>query len=402
MLCAIAWIALGAAALYVVRTEQQLADRRAALRAFETASHDAADALGDVQAGQQAYVAAGQDTREWMSKVATYLQTASNSVEMLRTTALSPTSAPALRDAVTAAATVREVDRRLRQHLDANEIRAAADIVFADAADAVSSALSDIDAAIDAERQAADLFDSRLRRSQLYLLGSLAFLVAAVVGLLGLRPAESETSLTQASSASSERAAAEAAPVAAGGSTETAEPEVTVTWPHDRLSSSERLTRAADLCTELGRVREAEQLRDLLARSAEALGARGLIVWLGNTSGGDLRPVLAHGYSELTLSRLAPVSRDADNAAAAAYRTSQLQIVRSRRGESQGAVVAPLLGPDGCLGALTAEIREHGDETLADTRAVAAIIAAQLAGVLAPAAEESGGATSAEPHAAAG
>jgi GAF domain-containing protein len=46
-------------------------------------------------------------------------------------------------------------------------------------------------------------------------------------------------------------------------------------------------------------------------------------------------------------------------------------------------VVAPLLSPDGCIGALTAEIR-GGGETSDSAQALAAIFAAQLVGVLAP------------------
>ena len=66
-LCALAWIALGAASAYTLHTQSQIAERRAAFRAFEISARDAADALQDVQAGQHAYVAAGQDAREWMT-----------------------------------------------------------------------------------------------------------------------------------------------------------------------------------------------------------------------------------------------------------------------------------------------------------------------------------------------
>ena len=48
-----------------------------------------------------------------------------------------------------------------------------------------------------------------------------------------------------------------------------------------------------------------------------------------------------------------------------------------------GAVVAPLLSADGCIGALTAEIRSGG-ETSDSAQALAAIFAAQLVSVLAP------------------
>jgi GAF domain-containing protein len=84
------------------------------------------------------------------------------------------------------------------------------------------------------------------------------------------------------------------------------------------------------------------------------------------------------------IARIPPVARSADNAAAAAYRSGTLQIVAARPGASIGAVVAPILSPDGCMGALSAEIRSGG-ETSESVRALAAIFAAQLAGVLATA-----------------
>ena len=115
------------------------------------------------------------------------------------------------------------------------------------------------------------------------------------------------------------------------------------------------------------------------------MDASGLIVWLGSTSGADLRPVLAHGYSDTMLAKIPAVPRSADNAAAAAYRSGALQIVLTRPGTSPGAVVAPLLSPDGCIGALTAEIRDRG-ETSDSVQALAAIFAAQLVNMLGAAA----------------
>jgi hypothetical protein len=92
--------------------------------------------------------------------------------------------------------------------------------------------------------------------------------------------------------------------------------------------------------------------------------------------------VLAHGYAEQTIARMPAVSRSADNAAAAAYRTGALQVVSSRPGTAHGAVAAPLLSPDGSIGALTAEIKDGGEASVG-VQALAAIVAAQLAGVLA-------------------
>jgi hypothetical protein len=150
------------------------------------------------------------------------------------------------------------------------------------------------------------------------------------------------------------------------------------------------LKAAADLCTEIGRAKDRDDLVRLLGRAADIIDASGLIVWIGGTDGADLRPALAHGYPPQALSRMPSVPRSDDNAAAAAYRTGRLQIVLARPGVSSGALVAPLLSPDGCIGALTAEIRSGG-ETSDSAQALAALVAAQLATVLsasaAPAAE---------------
>jgi hypothetical protein len=106
------------------------------------------------------------------------------------------------------------------------------------------------------------------------------------------------------------------------------------------------------------------------------------MVWMGTTTGADLRPVLAHGYSSQMIARIPPVPRSGDNAAAAAYRSGTLQIVLARPGGVRGAVVAPILSAEGCVGALSAEIRDGG-ETSASVQALASIVAAHLAGVLA-------------------
>jgi hypothetical protein len=144
----------------------------------------------------------------------------------------------------------------------------------------------------------------------------------------------------------------------------------------------ELLRQAAAICTEFGRVNEPGDLSKLLARAAGTMDANGLLVWIGDPAGGDLRPVLAHGYSPQALARMAPVPRAASNAVAGAYRSGQMQIVLERPGVSHGAIVAPLLSPIGCIGALTAEIRGGGEASDA-VQSLAAIFAAQLSNVAA-------------------
>ena len=76
-----------------------------------------------------------------------------------------------------------------------------------------------------------------------------------------------------------------------------------------------------------------------------------------------------------------PVPRAADNAAGAAYRTGEMQIVLSRPGGAPGAIVAPILSADGCIGALSAEI-QGGSEASEAIQALATIFAAHLAPLL--------------------
>jgi hypothetical protein len=161
----------------------------------------------------------------------------------------------------------------------------------------------------------------------------------------------------------------------------------TVDQPSRSRAVAPVLKTAALLCTDFACMRDVRDLQQLLARAGDVMDATGLIVWLGTPDRAQLQPVLSHGYSDATRARLPNVPRAANNAAAAAYRSGDVQIVLSRPGGPKGAVVAPILGSQGCIGALSAEIR-GGGEASESVQALAAIVAAQLAGVLtAPAAD---------------
>ena len=144
------------------------------------------------------------------------------------------------------------------------------------------------------------------------------------------------------------------------------------------------LTSVALLCTELSRVATTDSLPPLLGRSAAALDASGLILWVG--AGDRLLPVLAHGYPAETISRLAPVTRADDNAAATAWRTGE-RVILSSTHDSAAAIVIPVLGIDACVGVLAFEVPD-GREHDAATHAVGAIIAAQLATIVPTASTE--------------
>lgn len=140
------------------------------------------------------------------------------------------------------------------------------------------------------------------------------------------------------------------------------------------------LETIARLCTEFGRVIERDAVCELLQESADALSAAGLIVWLADEAGEALRPGLVHGYSDRILAQLPAVTRDADNATATAFRTARpCEVTPSAY--ASGALVVPLLVPDGCAGVLAIELQQ-GVRASRSLRAVAVIVAAAFTQLL--------------------
>ena len=151
--------------------------------------------------------------------------------------------------------------------------------------------------------------------------------------------------------------------------------------PIERQRDRADLPAVARLCTELGRVARAEDLPPLLEECAGLLEAKGVIVWVWDETGAQLRPVLGHGYPESALARLPVVTRDSDNATAEAFRTARTCIINGSE-ISSGALVLPLLTPAGCSGVLAIEF-EGGAEQTPEARAVSTIVAAMLAQLVA-------------------
>jgi len=365
-----ALIAIGVAAFLLIRTERQIGERASALRAFDRHAREASDALAEARVAQHGYVAAGQGEAFWMSKV-----TASGEMVHMAMVALGQNATPAGRTAVAEATETAwefsDIDKRVREYITSGQQLMAADVIFTEGSDAAATAGRQVETARLAEHQAFDRDLAEMRRQQAITIAAAAGLCALVV--LILIPIR-RTAIAAAALESSSSMSIAPFPVgvpAAPASAETTSP-----------TAGELFRTAADLATDFGRVRDLEELTRILARAADVLDASGLMVWMGSATGGDLRPVLAHGYSSQMIARIPPVPRSADNAAAAAYRSGTLQIVLSRPGVSSGAVVAPILSADGCIGALSAEIRGSG-ETSELVQALATIFASHLAVVLA-------------------
>lgn len=136
------------------------------------------------------------------------------------------------------------------------------------------------------------------------------------------------------------------------------------------------LPALARVCTQLGRVMEAQELTEALHDVAVVLDAAGVIIWVPDPQRFMLMPVFVHGYSSAALSQLPPVFADEDNATAAAFQTHTTCVVDGN-GVDNGAVVAPLLTPTGCVGVLALELRNKA-ERHDDVRAAVTILAAQV------------------------
>ena len=389
----LALVAIGAAAFRLNRSEQHISQLTASLRAFDQHARDSSDALVDARVGQQAYVAAGQGVAFWFGKTDAAVLSATAGL-----TALGESAGASARTAIDeAGATVTEfssIDKRVRDYLKSGQQLMAGDVIFTEGSDAAATAVRQIETARQAQHQAVDGDVAALRKQQMLTAGVAAGVIGLIVLLLVPVPrARALEAAADTGTSSGPDAVQTIASTAA----------VAPVAPMTSRAQESVFKAATDVATDFGRVRDLDELTRVLGRAAEVMDASGLMVWAGGAGGGDLRPVLAHGYNAQMIARIPPVPRSADNAAAAAYRSGTLQIVLSRPGGSSGAIVAPILSADGCIGALSAEIRSGG-ETSESVQALAAIFAAYLAGVLstAPAvADTAPDSAISEPHAAA-
>jgi hypothetical protein len=403
MLVAVAWIAIGAAGYFLFNTQQKISNGAASLRGVDQHAREAADALADLRVGQQAYVASGQGVAFWMPKVAGTADAAGAAIGALRKAAASADAQASADQASAALAEFIEVDKRARDYVRAGQMLMAGDVIFTEGGQLAAVAARQVEAARLAEHQAFDASEAAGRRQQAIALATAAGAIGVIALLLGATGhaaavVEEESPLRRLAPPADDGIVSHARPVAAAPPPPRPQPQPAAKAQPQLARNNVVLRAAADLATDFGRVRDSDELGRLLGRAADLIDASGLIVWVGDTTGSDLRPVLSHGYGPQVLGRMTPVPRTADNAAAAAYRTGALQIVLSKPGSATGAIVAPILGVDGCTGALSAEIRDGGEGSEA-VQAVTTIVAAHLATVLAAAPADSAAAE--EPRAAA-
>lgn len=365
-----AWMVIAAAAAFLVFAERQLASRRSILRSFDLHAREAVGVLADLRAAQRGYVAPGQNASVWMPKVSALLQEASATVDALRAWASSDGARQALLEASASISEFRNVDKRVRDYVSGLQPLMASDVVYSEGGAASSRASQSVESARLSEHQAVDRDEAAERRLEAAALGGAAAWTMVMLVVVATR--------RRGSNDNAPNRPASSAPAA-----EPAQP-LTATPPTD---AARALESAAIICTEMARMQDVSDLEAILGRVAPLLDASGLVLWLGDAAGSDLRPLAALGYSEQMLARMRAVPRLADNAAAAAYRTGFIQVVSAGPDGAPGALAVPILAAEGCIGALTAEVLA-GHETSAELHSLAAIVAAQLASALAPAPAE--------------
>lgn len=330
----------------------------------------------ELRAAQQAYVAVGQSDQFWTSKVTDGVTALQETLAAVRSTPLSATSLAALERATQAVDEFVRLDRRARSYASTDQRLLASDLIFSDGLEGTQQILAALDEVRSAEASATAAALTTSKRELMAVVGG-----GVAVALLALmlltppgKPREIEKSIPTTSSAAITKPEGEGLPKR-------------VLAPPTQARAQPRLTPqvldVADVCTQLARVSDTSTLPSVLQRTAVALDATGVVLWITDPDGVELVPVATHGYTPAMLSQMGPIPRGAANVTAAAFRTGLLQTVKGDA-SSNGAIAAPLVNTSGCVGVLSAEVRNDGDKEPARL-ALATIVAAQLAALTAPA-----------------
>ena len=399
------------AGVMLFQEDQRATAQRNSLREFDLASQRAQVSVVDARTSLLAAVVPGQGSDYWLPKGGEALAAARGELAALKQRT---SDGSVLNDLDAASAALDQVDELRGEvtRLLRNDLRTqAAAAVLGRGLEHLATAAERIEGARTGEFSHADAELAAIRAYEVLGAGVVLALGLVLMGLLlpagAADLAASDTtetapdasfgplSLSSSTESRAGRAEAHAAPIAPPAAPAAApeQPAVTPAAPAAPASSAPmqvdrrkapELRAAADLCTDFARLMDAQEMPALLERAAKLLDATGFIVWMADPSGQSLRPALAHGYPPKALARLPSIARHADNATAAAYRHAEMQIVRTN-GMSPGAIVVPVLGPSGCIGAIAAEVR-HGREASESVRALARIVAAQLSTLLSAAA----------------
>ena len=400
-------VTLAATAFLYWKGESLARAETAALRSFEDTAREGSRAILDLRAAQQAYVAQGQAGEVWPGKVTAGIASLRGTLAALRTMTASSSTSGEIESALKTLDDFAQLDRRARSYTGSGQNLLASDLIFGDGLQMTQVIDAKIDQARATEVAARTAAGSTHRTRQAFALAAAAA-AASLVVLLLLPQREPDRLPVPAAAAPSQTLGLTPLPApdspahpeteswspptrltvvprpepAADAHAASAEAEAAASQASPPIAAHTDFSGVALLCTDLARVIDTHQLPSLLDRASSLLDAKGIILWLADPDGRELNPIVAHGYAPQLVDRLGTIPREAENATAAAFRTSLLQTVEAAAG-SNGAIAAPLVTPSGCVGVMAAEVRNEG-ERQQGRLAAAAIVAAQLATLVGP------------------
>jgi len=361
LLVVLAIVVVSAATYLFHQSDTALSNDRAVADSLRNQTRTLAALIAEMRTAQVAYVARGQGEDFWIGRVAKLLPGVQQQMVEFGSQLAASAAQAAFEPALAAIENFQKLDHRAQDFVRADNALLAADLIFSDGLEATATATTQLDAALNEELQARQAAAASQRAMQLTILGGSAAGVLLIMIILAF----------------------------AGGSRKVAEPApVTVPEPQQPERVSEvkppavNLSRAAQLCTDLACVIDSKQLPELLERTAGVLDSAGIIVWVADPVSNSLKPAMSFGYSDQILARMGNIHRDANNAVAAAFRLGEMRLVDGDASTS-GALVMPLLTSEGCIGALSAEMK-GGSEKDESSQAFAAIFTAQLATLVTP------------------
>lgn len=395
----------------------------AAARTFDDAIRAVERGLLNLRAAQPAYASANQPADRWTTLVGSELESVRANVQSLRAEAATTEGKASLDRVAASVNNFAKSNARAVEYLKNGDRTLASDVVFGEGLEQANAALQSITEARAAELTAREAAVGVFRSRQAFAVAAGAAASVLVVLLLvpvprarseapvvivqkaaeppkrdeplrdyeadreivslprPIRAVEAvEPPVAEAGLASLEpveaRMEAEAPPIEIAFENATAPEPVGPPPPQTDFAG------VASLCLDLARVVDTRALPSLLDRTAELLDASGIILWIADPDGRELNPIFAQGYPQQLVNRLGTIPRDAENATAAAFRTSLLQTVMADS-ISGGAIAAPLVTAGGCVGVMAAEVR-HDSERQDAKLAAATIVAAQLATLVGP------------------
>ena len=392
MLLAVFFLASGMAAYFVWTSESHVRRSVDDLRAFDQSAVDAERSVLEMRSAQQAYVAAGQGAQVWITKAAEASTNVKARLDYLRAHAMTPSAKSALDNASSALQDFDQIDRRARDYVRNGQALLASDLIFADGLESTTAIAASISDARTAETRVRDGERAEIRRAEVIAIAAASVVALVTVLVLGFSPTESDREAVEVveKPENDVSTGTRMMPVNAADWLRSGEADQQIKITPTSSASPKETARAdaidlaavAAVCSDLAQVIDTHALPPLLGRAATILDSPGIVLWIADPDGRELSPIVTHGYSRQVVLRLGTILRDAENATAAALRTSLLQTVETDS-VSNGAIAAPLVTPAGCVGIMAAEVRHHGEKDAAKL-AAASIIAAQLATLVGP------------------